>query len=75
MKPKFKVGDRVVLIFAEHYEEKWIYKSFKIIQENTVPLCEPLFESDLKQHYFTQDQLELEEIYNSPLYKALQEEE
>lgn len=75
---KFKIGDKVVP-FQNLNDSEYDNEIFRIYQGKTgiikdySDLPDVEFE-DSNVHVFHQEELELEEIYNSPLYKALREE-
>lgn len=73
----FKIGDRV-LVSSYAYSGKKVASNYKdvliIIQENShVPFC--IHEKNSYVVVITVESAVLEEIYNSPLYQALKEEE
>lgn len=68
---KFKVGDKVVVLGGKGltYRQKLLVGKTGTVKH--VYHLEIII--DLIDTYFEEDELELKEIYESPLYKALQE--
>lgn len=71
---KFKIGDKAVFFcdgsrLKIRTEKGLLGKTFTLIKNNGNFWC--VLETNVQ---FKEDWLELEEIYNSPLYKALSED-
>lgn len=73
MKPKFNVGDRVVRIYNDPRNK--LYQSLQVGTVWTVEAHDENGLGDLKlqefPHRVQSERFVLEEVYNSPLYKAL----
>lgn len=75
-KTKFKVGDRVVVTnikYSQDEEEyqKYVGKLATVLEIDSIPKIK--FDYNNKIDLFYQEELEFEEIYNTPLYRALSE--
>lgn len=77
----FKVGDRVVVIVNRDVfptDKTLIGKTFEIIRirtyDNDDASSSEYYVANDKSHFFN-NEIILEEVYNSPLYKALREED
>ena len=70
---KFKIGDKVIVIRAVDEDDNlFIGKTGTVEEDDDVPFV--MMDSG-RRKAFVQSQLELEVVYNSPLYQALKEED
>lgn len=72
MKIKFKIGDRVGVIYSEEHSEynnAYIGQFGTIDENDDCPFVK--LDGENRRRCFHQDEYEYEYIINSPLYKAL----
>lgn len=71
--PKFKTGDRVIVVRdSDNSKSVHIGKLATVLEEDNVPYIR--VDGSLRHTPFYESDLEFPEVYNSPLYKALNED-